>query len=163
MNSVGTWSGRPLLIDTNLLLVLAVGLVRRDQVERFKRTSAYEAADFDRLVRIVESAGRLVTTHHVLAEVSNLGGQLSGRLRTQFFEVLRQLAVEQLEDESPPSPAFMKDPVFTRLGVADTAILRIDGSLGAVVLSDDLGLYLELTTRGIEAVNFNHIRTATTG
>jgi hypothetical protein len=36
-----------LLVDTNLLVLLIVGLVNRDRISRFKRTTGYSSADSD--------------------------------------------------------------------------------------------------------------------
>lgn len=61
-----------LLIDTNLLVLFAVGSVNRWRIETFKRTREYTKADFDLLLRALENQQPLYTTAHVLAEVSNL-------------------------------------------------------------------------------------------
>ncbi|HEY7305310.1 MAG TPA: hypothetical protein VH601_14395 [Bryobacteraceae bacterium] len=70
--SFGSVCDRGLLIDTNLLVLFAVGSVNRDRIETFKRTRRYTAEDFDLLLRVLGNWGVRYTTPHVLAEVSNL-------------------------------------------------------------------------------------------
>jgi hypothetical protein len=45
--------GAGLLVDTNLLVLFAVGTVNRNRIETFKRTSQYTKGDFDLLVRVL--------------------------------------------------------------------------------------------------------------
>jgi hypothetical protein len=48
---------------------------------------------------------------------------------------------------------------FGRLGLADASILRLAQGLGDLaVLTDDIHLYLALQKRGLEPLNFNHLR-----
>ena len=61
-----------LLVDTNLLVLFAVGTVNRNRIETFKRTCQYTKAEYDLLVRVLGNFERLYTVAHVLAEVSNL-------------------------------------------------------------------------------------------
>jgi len=77
-----------LLVDTNLLVLLAVGTVNRSRIETFKRTRQYTQNDFDLLVRVLNNFGRLFTVAHVLAEVSNLT-DLPGGERLQARLVLK--------------------------------------------------------------------------
>jgi hypothetical protein len=65
-------SARGLLVDTNLLVLFAVGTVNPNRIETFKRTSRYTKSDFDLLLRVLGKFNKLYTVAHVLAEVSNL-------------------------------------------------------------------------------------------
>ena len=64
----------PLLVDTNMLVLFAVGRVNRGRIETFKRTRKFASRDFDLLLRVLGRwrTGTLYTVPHVLAEVSNL-------------------------------------------------------------------------------------------
>ena len=55
------------------------------------------------------------------------------------------------------SRVLMDDPLFTRLGLADVAIAKVRAR-GTIVLTSDLKLQLALQQRGLEALNFNHVR-----
>jgi hypothetical protein len=148
---------RILLIDTNLLLVLVVGAYDRGQIERFKRTRAYTADDYDLLLRFIGGFGELVVTPNVLTEVSNLAGQLAEPLRSRVLAALSLLAV-QVQERYFPSRDAAREPDFTRLGLADVSIL-LTAREPVAVLTDDLPLYLRLAAQDTYVVNFNHLRT----
>jgi hypothetical protein len=148
---------RILLIDTNLLLVLVVGSHDRDQIERFKRTRAYSADDYDLLIRFVAGFGELVVTPNVLTEVSNLAGQLSEPLRGRVLASLAMLAV-QVPERYFPSSDVVREPDFLRLGLTDVSVL-LTAREKVAVLTDDLPLYLKLSAQDAYVVNFNHLRT----
>jgi hypothetical protein len=48
-----------LLIDTNLLVLFALGTVNRKRIETFKRTRQYAEADFDLLLRLLDHTGQV--------------------------------------------------------------------------------------------------------
>lgn len=149
-------SGRRVLVDTNLLLVLLVGAVDRTAITSFKRTRAYTPDDFDLLNAFVGRYQQVVVTPHVLTEASNLLGQLQPNLRGPARRVVAQL-VPKLLEEVAPSSELVAEPLFTRLGLTDAAIART--SRGSVtVLTDDLDLYDALARQGGDVVNFNHVR-----
>jgi hypothetical protein len=145
-----------LLIDTNILLVLLVGRTNRQRIPECKRTQSYTAADYDLLERLVGQFKTVITTPHLLTEVSNLD-PLSGKERAKFQNLYRQWVVSAKEfyDESR---SLVVETVFDRLGLADAAITFV-ARKGMLVLTDDAPLYGMLSARGIDAINFNHIRT----
>jgi len=145
-----------LLIDTNLLLLYLVGKTNKNRIQAFKRTRQYSVQDFDLLEILISQFTTLITTPHLLTELSNLaalqGPELS-RLRTLFKET-----VEQTQEFYDESRRIVSDAAFSRLGLADAAIATLCRR-SLLVLTDDLELYHALTTRGFDAINFNHIRT----
>lgn len=143
-------------IDTNLLLVLLIGALDPAQVDRFKRTRKYSREDYALLAAFVSQYKRVVTTPNVLTEVSNLAGQLTGPLRERAFLALGVL-VSQYEERFHPSRELILHDSFPVLGLADTSVISaVDNTI--TVLTDDLPLYLRLSAAGIEAINFNHLR-----
>jgi hypothetical protein len=145
-----------LLIDTNLLLLYLVGRTNKNRIQTFKRTQQYTIEDFDLLLNLIFHFTTLITTPHVLSELSNLAtlhGAEFSRLRTLFKETVEQ--TKELYDESR---FVVSDVDFNRLGLADAAIASVC-SRSLLVLTGDLELYSALTTRGFDAINFNHIRT----
>ena len=65
--------GNGLLVDTNLLLLHLIGRTNKNRILKFKRTQAYTIEDFELLERFIAEFKILITTPHVLTEVSNLG------------------------------------------------------------------------------------------
>ena len=77
-----------LLLDTNILVLFAVGTVNRQRIPTFKRTSQYTVQDFDLLIGVLQQWRLHYTVPHVLAEVSNLT-DLAGVERLRVREVLK--------------------------------------------------------------------------
>src|SRR2546425_8084710 len=78
-----------LLVDTNLLVLFAIGTVNRNRIEMFKRTRQYTKADYDLLLRVLDKFNSRYTAAHVLAKVSNLT-DLPGAERQQARRVLKE-------------------------------------------------------------------------
>jgi len=155
-------STRPgLLIDTNLLVLFAVGSVNRRRIETFKRTRQYTNADFGLLLRALENQQPLYTTAHVLAEVSNLT-DLPGGERQQIRNFLREMIL-RLDEVAIPSRQATESPIYPRLGLADAAIATAASSTGCTVLTDDLDLYLLLLRQQVGVINFTHLRAQALG
>ena len=113
-----------LLIDTNLLVLYAVGTVNRDRIKTFKRTSGYANADYELLVRVTGQFEPLYTVAHVLAEVSNLT-DLSGSERFHARSVLKS-TISLLTEPAMPSQRAAEDPLYKALGLVDA-----DAAIGA--------------------------------
>jgi hypothetical protein len=142
------------LVDSNLLVLLLVGLVNRQRILDFKRTQSFEVEDFDTLSRLVAWFGKLFTTPHVLSQVSDLA-DLTGKEQERVRRLLRSM-VEQMEESYDPSKDLVTHPLFPRLGLADAAIAMVCAR-GPLVLTADLNLQLALQQRGADALNFNHV------
>jgi acyl-CoA synthetase (AMP-forming)/AMP-acid ligase II len=100
------------LVDTNLLVLFLIGLVNKRRILSFKRTQDFTIEDFDPLSRLIYWFGKLVTTPHVLSQVSDL---------TESHEEGKML---------------VSHPLFSRLGLADAAIATVC-TRGTLVLTTD--------------------------
>jgi hypothetical protein len=145
------------LIDANLLVLYFVGSTNKSRILTFKRTQVYTVEDFELLERSIAYLGKVITTPHILTEVSNLAS-----LRGQELVVFRKLfqsAIDGMKEFCDASREVVSDGSFQRLGLTDAAIARISRH-NHLVLTDDLTLEITLHRRGVDAVNFNHIRAA---
>ncbi len=145
-----------LLVDTNLLVLLAVGTVNRRRVEVFKRTRQYTIRDFDLLLRVLGNWNSLYTVPQVMAEVSNLT-DLTGPERQQVRHFLRNVVFEVTE-VNVSSVQAVEEPSFWTLGLVDAAIAAVAREHACAVLTDDLDLYLRLQRDGVTVINFTHLR-----
>jgi hypothetical protein len=143
------------LVDTNLLVLFLVGTVSRHRILNFKRTGDFTIEDFDLLVRLIDWFGKLIATPHVLSQVSDLT-DLTGNELTKIRELFKVL-VETIEESYDASRLLVSDPAFKRLGLTDAAIATVC-CRGVLVLTADAQLHVALQERGIDALNFNHIR-----
>jgi hypothetical protein len=143
------------LVDTNLLVLLLVGTVNRQRILNFKRTGDFTPEDYDLLVRLVVWFGKIFSTPHVLSQVSDLT-DLTGHELTAVRAIFKAL-VEQIEEEYDVSQTLMKDPLYQRFGLTDSAIGAVC-CRGILVVTTDSRLHVALQERNIDALNFNHIR-----
>jgi hypothetical protein len=151
-------SQRALLLDANVLLLLLVGLWNRERILRFKKLSGYDADDFDLLALAVDRFRTLVTTPHVLTEVSNLASFHEDPERTEFFEWLALRSIPAFREDLVPTKTIAEDPIFVRLGLTDAAIDHAARTEGLHVLTADARLYERLLQVQAHVTNFQHLR-----
>jgi rRNA-processing protein FCF1 len=153
---VAQYKSKGVLIDTNLLLLLVVGAYDPERISRFKRTDKFTADDFYTLAAFFNSFDRVVTTPHVLTEVSNLAGQLPDALKTAFYSLFAQ-HIALLEEYYVESRQLSSVSQFPKLGLTDCGIMELSRNQ-YLVLTDDFRLAGHLDSQGIDVINFNHIR-----
>ena len=148
-----------LLIDTNLLLLYGVGLYDRNHIPRFKRTRQYSIEDFDWLRQFVQFFQRIVTTPHILAELSNLAVERRGAKPPPYLPVLLDL-IRASKELYVEKDVILGADYLPRLGVTDTAVIELARRKKYLVLTDDFPLFGYLQSFECEAINMNHVRTA---
>ncbi|MEC4803856.1 MAG: hypothetical protein SAJ12_01110 [Jaaginema sp. PMC 1079.18] len=147
-----------LLLDTNLLLLLFIGGKDSSLIQKARTLSAFVEDDYDLLGDIVNSNSfqSIVTTPHIMTEVSNLLGKEREDIRRFGREAMADF-LGKCNEQTDRSVVLVSEPEFNRLGLTDIAI-AIASRLPAFVLTADLPLYLYVSSLGLEAENFNHIR-----
>jgi hypothetical protein len=149
---------KTLLLDTNLLLLLFIGGKDSSLIKQARTLSAFVEDDYDLLLEVVKnnSFNSLVTTPHIMTEVSNLLGKERDHIRRFGRDAMAEFLCKCTE-HTDSSVNLVSDPEFNRLGLTDVAI-AVASKLPAFVLTVDLDLYLHVSSSGLEAENFNHIR-----
>lgn len=142
-----------IFVDTNLLMLLAVGTYRKDFIREHKRTDKFSEEDFDNLIILIEGHD-LIVTSNVLTEASNLLWCGSDPHKTEIRKVLK-LIIEQSCEHLLPSMGTTICSEFMKLGLTDAGILEL-GSKAGIILTADLDLHLAALERGLESENFTH-------
>jgi hypothetical protein len=150
------YRNRGILIDTNILLLLFVGLVNRDRISQFNRTEKFLPEDFDLLVRIIEHFQKVITTPNVLTELSSLINQLGEPERSQCYTVFTQ-QMNLLDEFYLESQEISQLERFPKFGLTDLGILQLAKGK-YLVLTDDLRFTSYLQSMEVDVVNFNNIR-----
>jgi hypothetical protein len=146
-----------ILLDTNLTLLLAVGLTSRSFVTAHKRLTAYGIDDFDLLVRLLDSSGGLDFCPNVWTETSNLVRYAPPHMRERISERLSDLIGEYGETYVGSHTASNRVE-FGALGLTDCVLLQL-ADKESTLLTADLDLYLAAHRAGhTSAMNFNHLR-----
>ena len=152
------YRSKGLLLDTNLFLLFVVGSAVPKALSTFKPTmnQGFTARDFDLLSRIMSLFSRLVTTPHILTEVSNHSEKLKGPMGLKLFSHMDAL-IQNIDEEFQASRQICARPEFPRFGLSDTAIAAIAPGR-FLVLTVDFPLAGHLKKSGVAVLNFNHLR-----
>jgi len=143
-----------IIVDTNLLLLLIVGMVDPSRIEEFKRTRKFTAIDFDTVASIVSLYSKIITTPHILSEVSDLLESI-GRDKQLFFENFADSISNGMIENHIEIDSLIAQDEFFLLGVADTGIFEL-AKQKYLVLTDDLPLTLILESNKLFVINFTH-------
>jgi hypothetical protein len=149
-------AGRAVLLDANLLVLVAVGQFDPALVGR-KRLDVYTAADLPLLERLIAGFSRNLTTPHLLAELSNLADQCVPRGRHREFRIFLREFIAQLDERWTRAEELCQSEEFSQLGLADAALCQLADERIALIYVD-AELCSVLWARGVQATNFNHVR-----
>lgn len=146
---------RALLIDTNLLILLAVGYCDKKQIGKAPRVREFEPDHFDLLDDYVRRFDRLVLCPNVLTETINLLAKFKGDLGLQLRAWIKELAAMHQEHYIASKEA-TEDQTYPKLGLTDAVLLALSKN-DVTLITADLDLYLAALARNQPAVNFNHL------
>ena len=148
--------GREVLLDSELLVLMCVGLCNPASIRRTGVTQAFTENDFAGLVVLLSSARAVLLCSAVIAEASN---------HLDRKELSREVLLRELKGRID---AYVETPIgartiasnehFLRLGFSDCGLLEAARVKGRTVVTKDRKLYGVLHAAGIDAVNFNDYR-----
>jgi hypothetical protein len=146
-----------LLLDTNLLVLFLADRASPEFARRWGRTASFDERYLVPLRAAVGAASRLVTTPHVLTEVSNFTTE--GTARDKDHQRLKQLVREfalRARERFISSNQLATDPAFMRLGLAEVAQMFRSRRRRPLILTVDGPLTGELERRGLPVANLTH-------
>lgn len=149
------YRNKGVLIDTNLLLLVAVGTYSTARVLSWKRTKQYTLEDYAMLLKILGYFQRRVTTPNILTEVDNLARQLPVVEHEAISTVLFQLISSSIE-VYVASVDVAQSHMYPAVGLADCVTMSAADEV--LVLTDDFELSNRLASIGRDVLNINHIR-----
>lgn len=146
-----------LIIDTNLLILIIVGSFDPKIIPRFKRTSKYLEDDFSLMINFIKFFDNIITTPNILTETCNLSLNLNFETENGLYRTFAKI-IYSLRENYVTSIDLPKENAFFQFGISDSAIIELCKQ-GRLLLTDDFPLYGYVTAQGMDAINFNHIRT----
>lgn len=146
-----------ILIDTNILLLYFVGAVNPERISRFNRTEQFAPEDYQTLLEILAYFPQRITTPNILTETNSLLNQLGEPERSRCFAFFAT-TISVFNESFINSQIAAQNQGFIKFGLTDCGIAETAQSQ-YLVLTDDFKLYLYLQSQGIDAINFNHLRT----
>lgn len=145
-----------LLIDTNLLLLLLVGLTNKEYISSHKRTKNFSVKDFDLLIYLMEQFSEIWTTSHCMAEVSNLLRQTNDGQAEELMWTF-QVFSSKIKESHICKQVVFSTHHYLRLGITDAGLIK-KAKRVSCSLTTDLDLYLAISKSGHNVKNFNHLR-----
>jgi hypothetical protein len=154
--------GKPVLLDANLLLVLLSGMLGTTFFASFERVkNDYTFADYELLLNLISQFRGLITTPHILTEVSNLANKLHGTYRDAWYRKLAGFVSigqgnSSVSEIWEPPKEFVTMAEFIKFGITDCVVARF--ASGGLVVTADGRLSSTLRSKGIDVLNFNELR-----
>jgi len=150
------YKSKGVLVDTNLLLMVAIGTYQVRKLLTWKRTLKYTLEDYELVLKILAYFDRRVTTPNILTEVDNLARQLPEEEHAAISETLFRLINSSVE-VYVPSPDAVQTSLYAHVGLTDCVTMIAASEV--LVLTDDFELSNRLAHIGCDVLNINHIRT----
>jgi len=148
----------PILLDSNLAVLLCVGMAGEDNISRHKRLGGFDVADYRMLVHVLSHSSGVVICPNIATEASNLIRQSYTSLQEAGASALRNM-LDSAEEHLVGSQMVAQDEAYMKFGLTDAAILRILADAPDTrLLTTDFALYHIAHSRGLNAANFNHLR-----
>ena len=148
---VERYRDKPLLLDTNLLLVLLVGATSPQRIADHPRTRAYTADDLWRISSFVDQFPGLLATPNIFTEASSLLGRDEAA-----HEVLRRF-VCVAEEHYVESRTACAATCYGWSGITDAGLFVL-AQAGHLLLTDDARLARALAAASLPALNSNYLR-----
>jgi hypothetical protein len=154
---LSSFTGRPAILDSNLLLLDWCAGFDDTLIRSFKRLSSFERLDAVLLSEVMKLFPSVWTTPHILTEVSNLTTSLPSWRKDDWCRFYSE-KVRLLPEIYAPSSEIVSDLSAIRFGLTDTALVRLAAT--HVVLTIDWPLSNLLESRKLLVINFTHLREA---
>jgi rRNA-processing protein FCF1 len=124
-----------ILIDTNTLLILIVGLMDIKLIGRHKRTSIYEEQDFYNLLSVIGNLDKVVVLPNIWTEVDNLLNNFGGERKYIYIVKLIE-TMKSTSEKFIHSLKGVESNAFYDLGLTDSLILEYARECELLVTSD---------------------------
>ena len=149
--------GKPIFLDSNLLLLLLVGHFQRERIETFKRTSIFTKTDFDNLVALTRLFGKVTSTPHVLTEVNSMANSLPEYLK-DGWSVSFAAAIRNFDKIRDPATELVSQDSFRLFGLTDASIDQAAKEM--LVLTQDSRLAAYLRGIGMDCLALEEVSLA---
>lgn len=118
----------PVLLDANILVLLAVGTASRDYILVHKNTvDKFDIDDFVLIAEIMADFSEIVVVPHVVAEASSLVSQIGNPRKTVILQALADWVSRVLELPIP-SREGIAHKEHLDLGITDAVLLHVCGT-----------------------------------
>jgi rRNA-processing protein FCF1 len=124
-----------ILIDSNALVVLIIGLVDDRLISKHKTTSIYTKKDFLQLLQVIGDFKRLMVLPNIWTEVDNLLNRFSGNYKWKYIQSIKFM-IQESSEKYLESKLGIENIFFADLGLTDSLILEAGKNCEFIVTSD---------------------------
>ena len=124
-----------ILIDTNALIILIIGLIDPKLINRHRRTSIYEEQDFNDLISFIDDLESLVILPNVWTEVDNLLNDFNRGNKLRYIDEITNTIKNTTEIYIESQEATLSDG-FYDLGLTDSLLLEYSKKCELLITSD---------------------------
>jgi rRNA-processing protein FCF1 len=124
-----------ILIDTNALIILILGLIDRRLIDTHKRTSIYEEQDYYDLLSVIVEIENLIVLPNVWTEVDNLLNGFNGEQKHQYITKITE-TIKSTSEQFMSSLIGVNSDSFFDLGLTDSLLLNLAKKCDLLITSD---------------------------
>lgn len=125
-----------ILIDSNALVLLIVGLIDPNQINKHRRTSLYTEKDFQKLSSIIQDLNRLIVLPNIWTEVDNLlNNYLTGTFKWPYVKIMREIVATTTERYLGSTSGIISD-YFLDIGLTDSLIIEFRENFNLLITAD---------------------------
>jgi hypothetical protein len=125
-----------ILIDTNALVLLIVGLIDQNQIRHHRRTRLYTEKDYHKLLNVIQDLSRLIVLPNIWTETDNLlNNFLTGNFRWPYIQAFKKLVANTTE-RYLSSESGINSNYFISTGLTDSLIIELGKSCDMVISAD---------------------------
>lgn len=146
---------KPLLVDANLLVVWLVGASDPSKLGKTRKVKEYSLADFEFINSFIQNCSSVLVVPNILTQVSDLIGE-DGSLLVREIDIRFSYFVRSSVEIYLPSKPLIDNVYFSKLGLADVAMIECVKDNKACLLTADHKLHGVAESLGLESYNIWH-------
>lgn len=124
-----------IVIDSNSLIVLLLGLIDPNLISKHKRTSIYTPQDFFDLLKVIKEIEYLIVLPNVWTEVDNLLNDFSGNYKWAYVNKIKHL-INDSSEKYLQSKLGAETHFFFNIGLTDSLIIELGKECDFIITSD---------------------------
>jgi hypothetical protein len=124
-----------IVIDSNSLVVLLVGIIDPKLISTHKRTSIYTPQDFLDLLQVIREIENLIVLPNVWTEVDNLLNNFSGNYKWIYVNEIKNI-INKTSEKYLQSKLGVDKLDFFDIGLTDSLIIELGKECDFIITSD---------------------------
>lgn len=152
-------TGKEIIIDTNLLILLLIGTIDVNYIEKFNRTkNLFTKNDYYFLSEIINIYyTKIITTPHILTEVNYFADEIKETYKSKANSYFTSwLSSGLIEERYIESEILCGEVCFKYLGLADTSIVKISKKDLGIISMDGLLCSELINNKKLPVIDFNN-------